>query len=49
LIHDWKPSKEDIELIKKRLISKINLKPEFYRYYRRYRTKDFLIGLIKKK
>lgn len=49
LINDWKPSKEDIAIIKKRLIDRIELKPEFYRYYKKHRTKKFLIDLIKKK
>ncbi len=49
LIHDWKPSKESIEIIKKRLINKIELKPNFYRYYKKHRSKKFLIDLIKKK
>ena len=29
LINDWKPSEEDIEIIKKRLISRIRLKSRF--------------------
>ena len=49
LVNDWKPSKEDIKIIKKRLISKLTLKPDFYKYYKKHRSKTFLIGLIKKK
>ncbi|MBW2984103.1 pyrimidine dimer DNA glycosylase/endonuclease V [Candidatus Woesearchaeota archaeon] len=49
LKNDWRPSKEDIEIIKKRLITRIRLKPRYYRYYRKRRSKKFLIDLIKKK
>ncbi|MFH2027795.1 MAG: pyrimidine dimer DNA glycosylase/endonuclease V [Nanoarchaeota archaeon] len=49
LINDWKPSKCDIEIIKKRLINRISSKPRFYRYYKKTRTKKFLIELILKK
>lgn len=49
LIHDWKPSNRDIEIIKKRLINRLALKPSFYRYYKKNRSKKFLIDLIKKK
>lgn len=48
LINDWLPKKNDLKIIKKRLIEKIRLKSEFYRYYRKYRKKSFLINLIKK-
>lgn len=44
---DWKPSKADKNIIKKRLIEKINLKPKFYRYYGEHKPKKFFINLIK--
>ena len=44
----WKPTKKDKELIKKRLIKKINLKSSYYRYYKEKKPKQFFIGLIKK-
>lgn len=47
LLNDWKPSKGDEKLIKKRIISKINLKPKYYRYYKRNKPKNFFIKLIK--
>ena len=47
LIKDWRPNKKDKEIIKKRLRQKISLKPEFYRYYGKKKTKSFLIRLIK--
>ena len=47
LLNDWSPSKTDKEIIKKRLIDKINLKPNYYRYCREYKSKEFLIEKIK--
>ncbi len=47
LINDWKPKKRDKEIIKKRLIYKIKLKPNFYRYYSTKRSQKFLLDLIK--
>ena len=44
---DWKPEKRDLEIIKKRIISKIKLKPEYYRYHGKYKTADYLIKLLK--
>lgn len=44
---DWKPCESDKKVIRKRLVEKINLKPTFYRYYKKQRTKKFLIELIK--
>ncbi|MDD5331200.1 MAG: pyrimidine dimer DNA glycosylase/endonuclease V [Candidatus Nanoarchaeia archaeon] len=48
LVHDWKPSKKDKEIIKKRLIYKINLKPEFYRYNKEHRSRKFFVDMIKR-
>jgi deoxyribonuclease (pyrimidine dimer) len=48
LYKDWKPSIEDKKIIKKRLIEKIDLKPDFYRYKKEKRKKRFFINLIKK-
>ncbi len=45
---DWSAGKKDKEIIKRRLIEKINLKPEFYRYYGERKDKNFFIELIKK-
>jgi deoxyribonuclease (pyrimidine dimer) len=47
LINDWKSTKEDKEIIKKRLFYKINLKPNYYRYYKEKKTKNFFINMIK--
>lgn len=46
LIHDWKPNEKDIKIIKKRLIHKINLRPTFYKYYKKHKSKKFLIRLV---
>jgi deoxyribonuclease (pyrimidine dimer) len=45
---DWKASSKDKEIIKKRIIEKIKLKPGFYRYYGKNRSRRFLIELVKK-
>jgi deoxyribonuclease (pyrimidine dimer) len=47
-LNDWKPTEPDKKLIRKRLIEKIKEKPGFYRYYGKYRSNDFLLGLVKK-
>ncbi|MFH1802257.1 MAG: pyrimidine dimer DNA glycosylase/endonuclease V [archaeon] len=44
----WKPVKRDFEIIKKRLVEKIRMKPEFYRYYGEKKGRGFFIGLIRK-
>lgn len=48
LKNDWKPNNRDKEIIKKRLIQKLNLKPNYYCYYRKKRPKQELIRLITK-
>ncbi len=48
LHNDWKPLKDDYKIIIERIISKINKKPDYYRYYGKYRDKDFLIGLLQR-
>ncbi len=47
-LNDWKPKKDDLNLIKTRIIEKINLKPEYYRYYGEHKTKEFFVDLIRK-
>lgn len=47
-INNWKPKNKDKDLIKKRLISKINLKPKYYRYKGVKKPKKYFIDLIKK-
>jgi len=47
LINDWKPSSSDKQIIKKRLTQKINLKPDYYRYYRKHKPKKFFLDMIK--
>jgi deoxyribonuclease (pyrimidine dimer) len=48
LRNDWKPRTKDYDIIIERITWKINKKPKYYRYYGKYRDKDFLIGLLKK-
>ncbi len=48
LHNDWKPHKDDYQIIIDRITQKINKKPAYYRYYREYRDKKFLIGLLEK-
>jgi deoxyribonuclease (pyrimidine dimer) len=48
LKNDWISNKKDREIIKKRLIEKINKKPKWYRYYGENKNIDFLLKLIKK-
>jgi deoxyribonuclease (pyrimidine dimer) len=47
LMNNWKPSNTDKEIIKKRIMNKINLKPKYYRYYKEYKTPGFFRELIK--
>ncbi|MGV8141544.1 MAG: pyrimidine dimer DNA glycosylase/endonuclease V [Candidatus Woesearchaeota archaeon] len=48
LHNDWKPDNKDYKVIIERITWKINKKPEYYRYYGKYRDKDFLIKLLSK-
>lgn len=47
LINDWEPRDEDKKIIKERLTYKINLKPDYYRYYKEKKPKEFFIEMIK--
>lgn len=47
LHNDWKPKQRDILIIKERLIWKINKKPKYYRYYGKYKPKEFFIKMLK--
>lgn len=46
MINNWEPTNEDKNIIKERLIYKINLKPDYYRYYKEKKSKDFFINMI---
>ena len=48
-MRNWEPSKKDFDLIRSRIIEKLNLKPKYYRYLGEYRDKDFFISLLTKK
>lgn len=47
LLKNWKPFNTDKKIIKKRLIYKINLKPNYYRYYKKHKPKKFFVEMIK--
>lgn len=47
-IKNWKPKAKDKEIIKKRLITKINLKPDYYKHNGEKKPKNFFINLINK-
>lgn len=47
LVNDWKPTNKDKEIIKERLIYKINLKPNYYRYYKEKKPKEFFVEMTK--
>ena len=44
---NWKPKIKDKEIIKKRITSKIKIKPDYYRYHGKKKTSKFLIDLLK--
>lgn len=44
---DWNPKKQDLQIIKKRIVSKLKLKPDYYRYYGKYKPSNFFIKLLK--
>jgi deoxyribonuclease (pyrimidine dimer) len=48
LINDWVPEKKDFDIIKKRIIEKIKLKPDYYKYYGEKKKPELLIKLIRK-
>jgi deoxyribonuclease (pyrimidine dimer) len=48
LIKGWRPKPKDKEIIKKRLIARIRKKPSYFKYFRKKRTKDFLVNLVRK-
>lgn len=47
LKNDWKPSTKDFIIIKERLREKIFLKPDYYRYYGKKKSKSFFLDLLK--
>ena len=47
LMNDWKPNPQDLQLIKKRILYKLKLKPEWYRYYGEHKSKKFFIDMTK--
>lgn len=48
LKNDWTPNNKDNEIIKKRIVEKLNKKPEYYRYCGKHEPLSFFVKLIKK-
>jgi deoxyribonuclease (pyrimidine dimer) len=48
LMNDWKPRKEDFNIIKERILWKIKNKPNWYRYYGEKKDFDFFEKLLEK-
>ncbi|PIZ51623.1 hypothetical protein COY27_02820 [Candidatus Woesearchaeota archaeon CG_4_10_14_0_2_um_filter_33_13] len=44
---NWIAKKEDLNLIKKRIITKLRLKPTYYRHYGEYKPVTFFIKLLR--
>ena len=44
---EWKPREDDVDIITKRIISKLLLKPSYYRYCGERKRVDFFVGLLK--
>jgi len=47
LRNDWKPSSKDFVIIKERICGKIKLKPNYYRYYGKKKSKKFFFDLLR--
>ena len=47
LRNDWKPHNKDFLIIKHRLCEKINLKPSYYKYFGKKKSKKFFLDLLK--
>ncbi|MDO8564236.1 MAG: pyrimidine dimer DNA glycosylase/endonuclease V [Nanoarchaeota archaeon] len=46
LLNDWKPENKDFEVIKRRIISRIKIKPNWYRYYGKKKSFSFFKKMI---
>ena len=47
LMNNWSPNPQDLQIIKKRLIYKIKLKPDWYRYYGEYKPEKFFVDMAR--
>ena len=45
-LRDWKPNKNDFAIIRKRIVEKLKLKKDFYRYYGEKKPTAFFIKLL---
>ena len=46
LISDWRPKEEDFAIIRKRIVEKLRLKKDFYRYYGEKKPTSFFVKLL---
>lgn len=46
LVNDWKPQRKDKEIIKTRILEKLMLKPQYYRYYGKPKNFEFFFKLL---
>ena len=44
--NDWTPTEKDLRVIKNRLIEKIKMKSDWYRYYGDVKDKKFFVKLL---
>jgi deoxyribonuclease (pyrimidine dimer) len=47
LINNWNPKNKDFEIIKDRIVLKIENKPNYYRYYGEKKSFDFFLNMLK--
>lgn len=47
LKNDWTPNKNNLNIIKERIKEKIDQKPNYYKYYKKIKPKEFFIDLLK--
>lgn len=45
-LNDWNPSSKDVKIIKERISLKIKNKPNYYRYYKKRQSEEFLLSLM---
>lgn len=48
LLNDWVPEQKDALIIKKRITEKLLKRKDYYRYYGKPKSQNYLIGLIRK-
>lgn len=46
--HRWKPECRDIVQVRRRIVSRLKLKPDYYRYCGEYKPVGFFVNLLKR-